>query len=454
MPTFDAEYPEPRTVSAARLCLGLLLTALLCVWIGQQSINAYWLEHYHRASPLAALDRFPLWRAGGAAHKTVGDLCARYLPALNPSGGTVAHASDPKDAENAGESEAGKTELAATAKQPVEAAVAIQKKPQPAAPKPQSAAKQTAQSTKTTKQTAKTANQTPKPVAPSAPKRTAAAPQMAQPKPPAQPAQARRQQPTPGPDDQLLAAIPAWARPQPPPQPPRQTPSGPDVTLRADDEVLFAGDSLMEGVAPHVSHWLKRNGVKSNNRSRRSTGLSYPNPKVRDWPREIETVLAGNPNVKLVVIFLGPNDPGGFPDPEAPRRRFLRFQSEAWENVYRDRIGRILTAAEQHGARVIWMGLPYMRKAELNRQMAYLDEVMRSETAESALALFIPTKDLLSVTGAYSDSIPVNGKHVTVRAKDGIHFTPSGQRILARAIQERIAILPKPGGEGGETALP
>ena len=75
--------------------------------------------------------------------------------------------------------------------------------------------------------------------------------------------------------------------------------------------------------------------------------------------------------------------------------------------MYRDRIGRILTAAEQHGARVIWMGLPYMRKAELNRQMAYLDEVMRSETAESALALFIPTKDLLSVTGAYSDKSPV-----------------------------------------------
>ena len=425
MQTFDAEYPETRTIPAARLCLGLLLAAFVCVWLGQQSINAYWLAHYHRDSPLLALDRFALWRAGGTVHKAAGDFCARYLPALNPSAETLAYASDPKDLEDGGAAEA------------AHADIAVHVETAPPAAEPAAAAPETTQEQPTLRQsptpTSQTA-QTPQPALLSAPKQTAAAPL---PKPPVQTAV-----------DPAL--IPAWARQ---PQPRVQMPSGPDVTLRAADVVLFAGDSLMEGVAPHVSHWLKRNGVKSNNRSRRSTGLSYPNPKVRDWPREIETVLAGNPNVKLVVIFLGPNDPGGFPDPEAPRRRFLRFQSEAWENVYRDRIGRILTAAEQHGARVIWMGLPYMRKAELNRQMAYLDEVMRSETAESALALFIPTKDLLSVTGAYSDSIPVNGKHVTVRAKDGIHFTPSGQRILARAIQERIVILPEPGADG-ETAMP
>ena len=140
-------------------------------------------------------------------------------------------------------------------------------------------------------------------------------------------------------------------------------------------------------------------------------------------------------------MFLGPNDPWDFPDPEEPRGKFLRFRSAAWEKVYRERISRILTAAEQHQARVIWLGLPYMRQPQFDQQMSYLDEVMRSETA--GRALFLPTRDLLSSIGAYSDDMPLGGRAVTVRARDGVHFSPRGQRILAQAIQQQIHILPK-----------
>ncbi|MBQ9578087.1 MAG: DUF459 domain-containing protein, partial [Ottowia sp.] len=209
---------------------------------------------------------------------------------------------------------------------------------------------------------------------------------------------------------------------------------------RQRHEVFFAGDSMMEGVAPHLALWLKKQGIRSTNRSRLSTGLTYPNAKTRDWPREIARALAGNKRLKLIVMFLGPNDPWDMPVPEARGRRFLRFATPEWEEEYRRRISTILDAAKSHGAHVIWMGPPPMRKARLHGQMEYLDEVMRSET--EGRAVYISTWALLSsAAGGYTERVEVDGRMVGVRAPDGIHFSPAGQRLLARAVQEHIRIL-------------
>ena len=46
------------------LYLMLLITVFLTPWLGQRSINAYWQQTYHRASPLESLNRFGVWRCG------------------------------------------------------------------------------------------------------------------------------------------------------------------------------------------------------------------------------------------------------------------------------------------------------------------------------------------------------------------------------------------------------
>lgn len=49
------------------------------------------------------------------------------------------------------------------------------------------------------------------------------------------------------------------------------------AAVRSGDKVFFAGDSLMQGVAPFVQKSLKQQyGIESANLSKQSTGLSYP----------------------------------------------------------------------------------------------------------------------------------------------------------------------------------
>ena len=72
------QYPEPKHIrlklrpkpyfhgkSYSYLLIVLCLFATLGVWIMQNSINAYYLQTYHKSSPLSLLDRYPAWKMGG-----------------------------------------------------------------------------------------------------------------------------------------------------------------------------------------------------------------------------------------------------------------------------------------------------------------------------------------------------------------------------------------------------
>lgn len=207
------------------------------------------------------------------------------------------------------------------------------------------------------------------------------------------------------------------------------------ITLNADDVVFFAGDSLMQGVAPYVQKWLSDQQIKSLNLSKQSTGLTYP--KFFDWPSTIREELQKDLNIKVLVMFLGANDPWDMPNPDNPKGQYLRFKSAEWEQIYRERIRGILADAKQSNVKVIWLEVPYMKPSKLKNQMHYLNDIYRSESEGNAL--FIPLEDLMSDgKKAYSDSIIINGKMTRVRAKDGIHFTPSGQRFIAEQIKQHL----------------
>ena len=82
-----------------------------------------------------------------------------------------------------------------------------------------------------------------------------------------------------------------------------------NIVLGQGDKVFFAGDSMMQGVAPFVERSLKKQyGIQSVNLSKQSTGLSYP--KFFDWPNTIEQTLKQQTDIRLLVVFLGPNDRG------------------------------------------------------------------------------------------------------------------------------------------------
>ncbi|MBH3430230.1 DUF459 domain-containing protein [Pseudomonas alkylphenolica] len=215
-----------------------------------------------------------------------------------------------------------------------------------------------------------------------------------------------------------------------------KTPS-PVVTLAAGDEVFLVGDSLMQGVAPHLANTLrKRYQIKSVNLSRQSTGLAYPG--FFNWPQTVAKTLDSAPNIRLMVVFLGPNDPWDMP--QGKGKPFLRFKSPDWEHAYRQRIDAILEQAREHQVQVIWVGPPNMQQQRLSSAMAYLSGLYQEQTALYRQHYLSANPVLGYKDATFSYTLQDGqGKRVKTRVDDGIHFTITGQKLIADQIVSLIA---------------
>ena len=209
-----------------------------------------------------------------------------------------------------------------------------------------------------------------------------------------------------------------------------------DFTLSNTDQVFFAGDSLMQGVAPFVQKWLnEQHQIKSVNLSRQSTGLTYPG--FFNWPQTIIDTLTNNPQIKILVIYLGPNDPWNMPNPSGGP--FLHFKSPEWEAIYRNRIKTIIDTAHQYEVTVLWLTPPDVRRTKLNEQMIYLRDLIQDEVSRNQGYTMDTRMILGSQNNQFSDSITTNnGNKIKTRSADGIHFSIAGQKILAKAIFDRF----------------
>ncbi|MCC8378481.1 SGNH family hydrolase [Xenorhabdus sp. PB30.3] len=214
-----------------------------------------------------------------------------------------------------------------------------------------------------------------------------------------------------------------------------------EVRLGSRDKVLFAGDSMMQGVAPHLKRRLYQEyGISGINLSRQNTGLTYSG--FFDWPKTIRNALNQDPDIRLVIVFLGPNDPWGIP--AKPGESYLKFASESWESVYRQRIEVILNDAREHNVDVIWIGPPNMRQKKLSGNMAYLSKLYQAEVAKMG-EIYVSVNDMFKYQSEnYSDYIGDGSSTIKLRSGDGIHFSLSGQKVIADSIFSLITAIQEP----------
>ncbi|MEI9747579.1 SGNH family hydrolase [Moellerella wisconsensis] len=215
------------------------------------------------------------------------------------------------------------------------------------------------------------------------------------------------------------------------------------VVLAPGDKVLFAGDSMMQGVAPHLKRMLFKNyGIDSLNLSKQSTGLAYP--RFFNWPQTITNALENNPDIRLLVVFLGPNDPWDMPPDTGGK--YVKFKSEAWELMYRQRINAILSTARQHNVDVIWIGPPNMKKNTLSEGMKYLRALYQSEVEQNG-DIYLSTNDIFKYQDdSYSDYFGDGSSQIKLRSGDGIHFSLKGQQAISDQVFSFIKF--KPQAEG------
>ena len=198
--------------------------------------------------------------------------------------------------------------------------------------------------------------------------------------------------------------------------------------------ILFAGDSMMQGIAPLVIRdlSLKHPDWQMTDLSKQSTGLT--SRKYFDWPRTIEQEIQAQ-NLTLVVIFLGPNDPR---DMYLPEKR-VSFGKPEWLENYAARVDEILANAVQNQVRVIWLGLPAMREETLQRGAMVSNHVFH-DRAQAFGTDYLATEPLIGLV-----SLPFkkfmrdeNGLSINLRGEDGTHFTPAGLNKIKQALVAHI----------------
>lgn len=222
------------------------------------------------------------------------------------------------------------------------------------------------------------------------------------------------------------------------------SPSGASLTeptrdlldIKADDQVLFCGDSLMQGLAQIMTSQLKRRNIAFRNLSRQSTGLAYPN--YFDWPKTIRTELEAH-HASVLIIFIGANDAWDL----IHQGKMLSFDSAPWREVYRQRVESIVSMAEEAKARVIWVSLPPMDNKRLVARAPVLNELYREVISQHPGMLLIPASQVLTEDGATFARYKKNSDGIVqlLRADDGIHLAPAGNRLLSELILKHVKFL-------------
>jgi S-formylglutathione hydrolase FrmB len=196
-------------------------------------------------------------------------------------------------------------------------------------------------------------------------------------------------------------------------------------------DILIVGDSFMvEGFGPVLERELRKIPELEVKRVFKSaTGLCRPD--FFDWFSFMEGLLEENAP-ELVVISLGANDTQDIVTEDRTRHMVA---TEGWNEVYAERVKRILDMAGDSGATVFWVGLPIMGKKLYNQRVNNLNSVVAGACADALNCRYFDTWDIMAdPDGEFTAfrTMP-DGKHERIRAKDSIHLTELGGEILVEA---------------------
>ncbi len=230
----------------------------------------------------------------------------------------------------------------------------------------------------------------------------------------------------------VAALAPAAARPDAPRVPApgapvSPAPAAPDTaatgkTVKGPTRtVLVVGDSFAVGIGMTLAESLKpAKDVRLDQKGKTSSGLD--NTKFHNWGKTLEGLLqSARPDA--LVVMVGGNDANNGPG------------TEVWAESYRHKASDFLSIAAKKGVPVYWVALPPMREEGLNARVKTTNAAMRAACESGGGCRFIDAWDLFTdEKGNFAAEKNIGGKTVKLRAKDGVHFTMAGYRLLSDRI--------------------
>jgi hypothetical protein len=204
----------------------------------------------------------------------------------------------------------------------------------------------------------------------------------------------------------------------------------PNLTSADPLKVWVGGDSLAGSLGPAFGTIAGATGVvQPYFHSRVSSGLSTP--QFVDWPA-LATKEMASVAPDIVVFIIGTND-----YPVAMDKTVDSATGEpTWKASYGKLVDNMLSILEGSGRTVIWLGAPVLRDPAQNESIKAIDAVEQAIVKQHRNAEYVDTYSLFAdPTGKFSTTVVDDeGKTITARAGDGIHFTTDGANYLARAV--------------------
>lgn len=220
--------------------------------------------------------------------------------------------------------------------------------------------------------------------------------------------------------------------------PPQRQPAAPPrvvaVPKNSDAaKVLVIGDFLAGELADGLTDVFSQDGkLASIDRSDAASGLVRT--ERIDWSKLLPQLIRTH-QPSFIVVMIGTNDR----QPISTAAGRLAFRSDAWEAAYRERVEALAAGIVAAGKPAYWVGLPPMRSAAAQADMAYLNGLTRPKV-ELAGIRFVDVWDAFSdKEGRFVANGPdTDGQIRPLRLADGTSFTRAGQRRLAAPVEQAL----------------
>jgi hypothetical protein len=171
--------------------------------------------------------------------------------------------------------------------------------------------------------------------------------------------------------------------------------------------------------------------VQLQRRRRPLAGITRP-----ELDDELRTEEASKDTVHIAVVMVGYNDRWNI---RTSPREFMLLGSPGWRAEYGRRVDRLAKTLKRRGTAIYWVGLPIMRRPELNDVAQVINDVVREKAYLNGIKYIDISAHFADEAGNYAAYGPdIAGKQRLVRDREGVLFTGAGYRKLAHFVEREI----------------
>jgi hypothetical protein len=155
-----------------------------------------------------------------------------------------------------------------------------------------------------------------------------------------------------------------------------------------------------------------------------------------EFEDEIRTEEASKDSPHIAIVMVGYNDRYNI---RIPPREIIQVGTPQWRAEYGRRVDRLLKTLKSRNVAVYWVGLPIMRRPEVNEPAQAVNDVVREKAYLNGIKYIDISAHFSDEVGNYAQYGPdIAGKQRLVREPDGVLFTAAGYRKVAHFVEREV----------------